>query len=234
MNFKYNVAFHNIVVHCPDFAQESLVKYLDDFKTVNGGIDNLVGCDYTSPQILFIHNEKLSDVKELLNKIMTNEADEDIFYYLEVPCKNYDYTIIIFDLEYINTSNEYDELCIIVESIEKLCDCIIASGANSNDIDAFEIVAAKLAKLLNDSALSHIPNNKEHDEILEELMDNGSEEFMMINIEDNKEHAVLFYQLLMDNLLYEIVKNLHAQNTSMALDLYVYEKVRKYLHEDQS
>lgn len=234
MNFTYRVAFHNIVVYCPDFAQENLIKHLDDFKTVNRGIDNLVGCDYTSPQILFVHNEKLEHVKELLNKIMTNEADEDIFYYLEVPCKNSNYTIIIFELEYINSSNAYTELCNIVENIEKLCDCIIASGANSNDIDALEIVAAKLAKKLNDIDLSHIPNNKEHDEMIEELIDNASEEFMIINIEDNKEHAVFFYRLLMDNLLYEIVKNLHAQNISMALDLYIYEKVRKYLHENQS
>lgn len=234
MTFKYNVAFHDVIVHCPDFAQEKLTAWLDDFKKYNSGIDNLVGCDYTSPQILFVHNEKLAKVKELLDKIITNEADEDIFYYLDVPCKNSEYTILIYDLEYINSSHDYKVLSSIVDETTKLCDCIIESGANSNDIDALEIIATKVAKQLPDIELSHIPNNKENEEILEELIESGNEEFMIINIEDNTENTVLFYKLLMDNVLYEIVKNLHAQCTNMALDLYVYEKVRKYLKEKES
>lgn len=229
ITFKYNVAFHDVIVHCPDYAQENLTAWLDDFKRVNRGIDNLVGCDYTSPQILFVHNEKLAKVKELLDKIITNEADEDIFYYLEVPCKNSDDTIFIYELEYINSSNDYEDLSIIVEEIKKLCDCIIEAGANSNDIDALEIIATKVAKKLQNIKLSHIPNNEDHEEILEELIESGNEEFMIINIEDNTENTVFFYKLLMDNCLYEIVKNLHAKSTNMALDLYIYEKVRQYL-----
>lgn len=231
INFEYNVAFHNMIVHCPDFSEEKLITFLNNFKTVNMGIDNLVGCDYTSPQILFVHNDKLDKVKEILDRIMFNEADDDVFYYLEKKCKNSDYIIMIYDLEYINNSYNYKDFSIMVEQIEQLCDCIIASGANSDDINAFEIIATKLAKQLQEIELPHLPNYQTHEEVLKEFIENGFDESMMINNEDNPDNIVLFYKLLMDNLLYDIIKNIHAQGTSMAIDLYVYEKVKKYLKD---
>lgn len=235
ITFNYRTAFHDVIVHTNDFAKDDVAGSLEKFATVNSGLDHLIGCDYTSAEIMFVHQDKINDVKAILDKMLSYQSSdkyeenvyEDPFYYLEVAC-NSQHTILLYDIGYVCASEYYDELNDMVQQLIALTDCYISAGSESNDIDALEMVGGKVMQQLQDIDCSHIPNYASHEEAWSNFSD--SDDFITIK-EDTPQQIVYFYKLLMDNLLYEAVKNLHAQGNNTAIHLYVYEKVRKYLKD---